>query len=304
MTAEQEQRTLDIAGIRFVIHPPSGLHLHEPDDACAPFLDAAGAGAPAVCAVPVDLCVGGMPDVRGFEKVFDAGETWTLYCGPKGARWIVLRHGDGIPLWAARMDRDPDHVTIFCGDRMIASRAGGDRLLNPLHYPLDQLLVMQTLGRDGGVIVHSAGAVVGGRGFVFAGRCGAGKTTLARNLAGMANTRVVSDDRCIVRGEAGRMRVYGTPWPGEARAALNESAPLAALLFLRQAERNAITPLEPREAVERLLPVCSIPWYDSALLPKVLDFCGTLAASVPCYVFEFTPGPEAGRFIADFAAGR
>ncbi|MEI6727129.1 MAG: hypothetical protein WCN81_13010, partial [Actinomycetes bacterium] len=170
--------------------------------------------------------------------------------------------------------------------------------------PLDRLLIMTHLVRRGGLIVHSAGLVMDGAGLAFLGVSGAGKTTLSELLvaAGLGDG-VLSDDRTIVRtGDASRHTVWGTPWPGDAGIARNLGAPLGALYFLRQEQRNEIVALTPSAAVERLFPVISCPWYDRGLTTAVLDTCERLVADVPCYEFRFARDQGAVEALRRHAA--
>lgn len=96
-------------------------------------------------------------------------------------------------------------------------------------------------------------------------------------------------------------RVHGTPWPGDAGIARNRSAPLSALVFLAQADHNAIVPIAPADALRRLLIVASVPWYDAEYLPPTLDTADRLLAEVPCYEFRFVKAPSAADTIIDFA---
>ena len=81
---------------------------------------------------------------------------------------------------------------------------------------------------------------------------------------------------------------HGTPWPGEAQIALNRQSPLKSIIFLSKAPTNRLVPLNPQQALTRLFPVASIPWYDEDSVSGVLDFCGDLLETVPAYEFQFT----------------
>ena len=52
--------------------------------------------------------------------------------------------------------------------------------VDPLEYPLDELLVISLLGQGRGVEIHGCGVVDGSSGYLFVGQSGAGKTTIAR----------------------------------------------------------------------------------------------------------------------------
>ncbi len=170
-------------------------------------------------------------------------------------------------------------------------------LRNPMGYPLDQLLLMNHLATRGGAIVHSASAVVEGRGLVFPGVSGAGKSTLSRLFvaAGLGDA-LLSDDRTILRQGTSTSEpafwAMGSPWPGDARIARNAGAPLAALLFLVKAEVNRIVPVLPAEALRRLMPKVSCPWYHAELGNQVLDTCARVVESVPSFTLHFRADGE------------
>jgi len=115
--------------------------------------------------------------------------------------------------------------------------------------------------------------------------------------------RVLSDDRVVIRRIGDGFRAYGTPWPGELGITLNESAPLSAVVFIAHDEANAVVPLAGREALERLLPVTSVPWYDAEVFPHILETLEELAAEVPAFELRYTPGPAVVPLIRELAAG-
>ena len=63
--------------------------------------------------------------------------------------------------------------------------------------------------------------------------------------------------------------------------------------MLQQAPTNELQRLEQGPALERLLPVASIPWHDMPVATPILDTCGQISTTVPCHDFMFRPEPEA-----------
>jgi len=186
---------------------------------------------------------------------------------------------------------------------MLQEVPGGPAILNPVCYPLDQILLVYLLAGSGGLLVHAAGAILDDVAVVFPGHSGAGKTTLARVLLCEENVRLLSDDRVVVRRLADGFHAYGTPWPGEAGVARNLGAPLAALLFLAHGAENRIVPMSPQEALRRLLQVASIPWYNEKLVGPLLGLCEELLTEVPAYQLCFTPGESPAPTVRGFVRG-
>jgi hypothetical protein len=138
-----------------------------------------------------------------------------------------------------------------------------------------------------GLICHAAGLVHDGRGLLFAGRSGAGKTTWMRLCAGRPELAGLSGDRVIVRRVDGDVWVYGTPWAGEGRVASNRAAPLHALVFLHQSPVDELRPIAPGAALEQLLPVVSVLWFDRERMERTTAFCGELVEALPSYELCF-----------------
>ncbi|HET8775448.1 MAG TPA: hypothetical protein VFP80_16730 [Thermoanaerobaculia bacterium] len=214
------------------------------------------------------------------EALFDSDSVWRLYREGTGYR-IECRSeafGDG-PYKTAIFDGTFTRGTIHMEPHVAH--------LNPLDYPLDEVLVANLLGRGRGVELHSCGVIDGrGRGHLFVGVSGAGKTTTARLWEGAASG-IVSDDRVIVREIDGAMWMFGTPWHGEAELSMPGGVPLAGVYLLVQAEANALRALDAAEAVARLFR-CAFPlFYDGEALDFTLSFLARLAASVPVRELQF-----------------
>ena len=281
-------RELVIGGLRFVL--AAGPEPIENDATYASFL---ASGVPADLEVAVSLILEPAPDVSRLPVLFDTEETWTAFSGSDG---VVLRlRASGGPagyLWQAHLASGTPQVHVYCGPLLIDRREAAVELTNPLHYPLDQLLLMFLLARRRGVIVHAAGFARAGRGVFLAGRSGAGKTTFMRLCAGREDLLGLSDDRVIVREIDGALSVFGTPWAGEGRVAANCRADLAAVVFLHKSRHNRLRPIAAAAALQQLLATVSILWFDRSRMEAAMRTCERLVSSVPCYELHFRP--EAG----------
>ncbi len=234
---------------------------------------------------------GDLSNVSIGTPAFDSGGTWRLY---REGTSEVLR------LWASNR---PSNPYLEC--RLEAGRArgslilhrdffSGDHPVSALQYPLDEVLMVHLLGRGRGVELHACGVVtVDGRGYLFCGQSGDGKTTTARLWEQVSGTVVLSDDRIVVREVDGRFVMYGTPWHGEAELAANRSAPVEAVFVLEHGAANRLASLSEPEATAELAARSFVPLHDRDALEWSLEFLSSFARAVPCYRFSFLPDQSA-----------
>lgn len=289
-----EPFVLDIAGIRFSIAPPAGTTVVLDDPRYLPFFGAIPTG-PATIDVPVELRLDDGPDLAGRRPVFESEAPWRAF--RDGADLLIeLRPGGaGTPLeWLARFAPGVPSVLVHCG----AGRPADGRLHCPIHYPLDQLLLMCLLPHISGLLVHAAGVRRGDRAAIFAGRSGAGKSTTMGLLEGYPGLVGLSDDRIVIRELAGRYRAFGTPWAGTHPVVSHDDAELSAIVFLHQAPETRLVPISPKQALDQLLRTASIPWFDVESVSPALGACDALLSRVPLYELHFRKHAEIREVVA------
>lgn len=113
---------------------------------------------------------------KGFKKrPLYRGEDSSLYYHPPGKAHLVIRKGEGfIPLYNAL-------------------------------YLLTSFITLL----KGGCLFHGAGLAYRGKGFLFIGPSGAGKTTITKLLH---EAEVLSDEAVGLKVEGGRFRLFATPF--------------------------------------------------------------------------------------------
>jgi hypothetical protein len=96
------------------------------------------------------------------------------------------------------------------------------------------------------------------------------------------------------------MRMYGTPWHGEAMYASPNSAPLARIFVLEHGHGNVLTPLSPSQAVAELFARSFVPFHGHEYVDAALEFLQELVDAVPVYRYAFEPDQRAIDTILNF----
>ncbi|MEW6584090.1 MAG: hypothetical protein AB1442_00590 [Nitrospirota bacterium] len=283
-----DQLNIEIAGISIRIKCPlNGLSV-DSDSAYESFLlPVSNLGSPDI---EIDLKAMNAPYPRFTPYIFDSGQSWSMSRQDDDYYIVYKAPVSDRPVWFAETNGDFTKITVFCNTDLENYPQETGVIANPVRYPLDQIILMYYLAKRRGILIHAAGIEIKEKGYIFAGRSGAGKTTISSGFAEKGYTHMLSDDRVIVREMGNAYRVFGTPWPGEGKISVNRSIPLGGIFFLKHGDTDTVEDVQKHEALELLLPVASIPWFDPERIPAMLDFCDRLISHVPAYILHFRPG--------------
>lgn len=216
----------------------------------------------------------------------DMGHT-RLYRTSEGYR-IELRYADDTRPHIVETDKDFAHARalIRWDDRYVATA-----LTSMLRIVFAQAILPYDA-----VSLHASAVVSEGKAFLFMGKSGTGKSThSALWIRHIGDTELLNDDNPIVRVIEGKAVVYGSPWSGKTPCYRNVSAPVAAMVRLKQGPRNRFESKEDIAAFGALLPGCSVLRQDRRLHDAL---CATLTAltEITCVgEMECLPDKEAAE---------
>ncbi len=151
----------------------------------------------------------------------------------------------------------------------------------PLEYPLEDLLFRHLLADHRALLVHACGVAWRGRGFLFVGSSGAGKSTTAR-LWRAAGATVLNDDRVVLEAHRDGALIHPTPWFGEHPEVGGEATPLRAVYLLRKGDAVSLEPLRPAAAAALVLAKAFPPLWDAERMDRTLATLGQVCQQVPC----------------------
>ena len=161
------------------------------------------------------------------------------------------------------------------------------------------LMVLYALAtaQKGTALFHAAVVSHEGKGYMFLGPSGTGKSTHAglwlRHVEGAA---LVNDDNPVVRiGEDGCAMVYGSPWSGKTPCYRNVGYPLGGVVTLSQAPYNRIRRLSGIHAYAALVTGISGKRWDTRIADGLHWTENRLASDVPIWHLECLPDDAAAR---------
>jgi hypothetical protein len=140
------------------------------------------------------------------------------------------------------------------------------------------------------VEIHGCGVLdAAGRGYLFAGQSGAGKSTMARLWVNQPGVTLLSDERVVLRTDRDRITIHGTPWHGDAMLVSPLSGELAGVFLLNHSATHAVVPTGGSRAAARLLACSFMPFHSAAAVDRTTRAMERVIGDVLCYDLWFAP---------------
>lgn len=166
---------------------------------------------------------------------------------------------------------------------------------------LQVLLINYFAHKKEGIFTHAVGIKdLDGKGLIFLGKSGAGKSTIARLWHKNSKAMVLNDDRIIVRRSNGRFFIHGSLWHGEFSDYLKsriESAPLEKLFFIHHSLKNKVKRISEKEAFNLFYPALFPTFWDKDSLENIISFVWDLIKVVPSYSLGLVNNKRVIEFV-------
>jgi len=197
------------------------------------------------------------------------------------------------------------HAVLFLGEKCDGAAITGMRQF-ALNNAIMVLYALATAGLET-ALFHAACVSYKGRGYLFLGKSGTGKSTHARLwLKYIEGTELFNDDNPVVRlfEKDGRKFAvaYGSPWSGKTPCYKNVKFELGGFVLLSQAPFNKISPLKGVSAYAAILPSISGMRWDKKIADGLHLTQNGLASNVPIWYLECLPDEEAAKLCCQTIA--
>ena len=169
---------------------------------------------------------------------------------------------------------------------------------------LEESGIFRMLAEHGGVVLHSSYVLTKqGEALLFSAPSGTGKSTQAELWRKFAGAKVINGDRALVKAQNG-VTANGIFFSGTSGICENVTAPLKAIVLLRQSFANELKKVSGKEAFMRLLPQCSYYPKEEENLRLVTGILAEIISAVPIYDFGCVPEKSAVTALNEVLYGK
>lgn len=234
-----------------------------------------------------------LPDVSGQAPLStsynDLGQA-SLYSTPQG--WVVaLTPQPGQPPRLMRMSPDLLDAVVWL--------PRDDPHYDFVMDSMARIFFSQHAAGCHSLMLHASVVELDGRGYLFMGESGIGKSTHSRLWREtFGDCRLLNDDCPLVTADGrGGFLVSGTPWSGKTPCYRKATCRVAGIARLRQAPYNRFTPLEGVEAFVNFIPGMSVMTSARQLYSEATTTALALLEAVPFGILECRPEGAAAQLL-------
>lgn len=172
------------------------------------------------------------------------------------------------------------------------------RLLGSIPFSINTVLMLMfafATARKNTLLMHSSVTMKDGKGYLFLGKSGTGKSTHSQLWINyIEGCSLLNDDNPVIRvTETGEVRVYGSPWSGKTPCYRNLDVPVGAIVSLQQAKTNKIR----RQSLPEAYASVYVSFSGYRFIKEMADGLhitnAMVVSKVPCYLLDCLPDADA-----------
>ncbi len=156
---------------------------------------------------------------------------------------------------------------------------------DPIEYPLDGLILYYLTVINNDIMIHASGVNYNGKGYLFSGVSGKGKSTMARLWADH-QAIVIHDDRLIIRKSGYGYIMYNTPIYNTDQPLNSE---LSRIFIIEHGNENRLIRLKGASAVSHVMANCIQHTWGPAIVSVLLESVSEMCNLIPVYRLLFMP---------------
>lgn len=173
-----------------------------------------------------------------------------------------------------------DYTVCFSGKHRMAEE----------EFLLSSIGLEHILADYGRVILHSSFLIYKGKGIIFSAPSGTGKSTQAELWRrSRRDVEIINGDRSVLSCDGGAAQAHGIVFCGTSGISLNKSAPIRALVVLRQGKENCIRLLHPAVAFALLFAECGVNRWSKRDTGEVTALLERIVNRVPVFYYSCLP---------------
>jgi hypothetical protein len=162
---------------------------------------------------------------------------------------------------------------------------GAGKETDPMEYPLDGLILYYLTVIKGDIFMHASGVNNFGRGYLFSGISGRGKSTMAK-LWDQSGAKVIHDDRLIIRSNGNGYKMFNTPVYNNDEPC---ESPLSRIFLIEHGKKNEIIPVKGATGVSMIMANCIQHNWDPQIVARLLGSVSIMCTSIPAARLFFRP---------------
>lgn len=168
-----------------------------------------------------------------------------------------------------------------------------------MNYSLNNFLMLMygfSSATKSTLLFHSSVIEKEGKGYLFLGKSGTGKSTHSRLwLEHIPDTSLLNDDNPVIRIIDGKAFAYGSPWSGKTPCYKNRKVEIGGFVRLKQYPANIIEKQTGVKAYATLLPSISNMIWDKRVSHSISDAISSLASICKVFQLQCLPNAEAAE---------
>ncbi|HEX2970325.1 MAG TPA: hypothetical protein VHO46_14600 [Bacteroidales bacterium] len=165
--------------------------------------------------------------------------------------------------------------------------------IDPFEYPLDGLILYYLTVISHDIMIHASGVNYNGKGFLFSGASGKGKTTMS-HLWGNNGANIIHDDRLIIRNDGEGFRMYNTPVYDNEKPS---DALIDRIYLIGHGNENRSVQVSGAAAVSLVMANCIQHNWGEVTIIGLMDSLTLLCSKVPVYKLDFIPDHSVINYI-------